>query len=220
VWVLLVGLASGQDSSRWEESIRGFEAADELNFPGQVDILFLGSSSIKLWNLESYFPGYKTLNRGFGGSQISDSLYYAERVVFPYSPRMIVFYAGDNDINAGKSPRAVFDDYLAFTSKIRQHSPQTRIIFIAIKPSLRRWHLVEKMRKTNRMIEEFSKLEPCLDFLDIDASMIGSDGRPRQELFVEDGLHLSSLGYQLWTEALIPLLHRKEGSDCATIIKQ
>ena len=216
---LLVGFSAVQDPARWEAAIREFEAADERDLQGQVDIVFLGSSSIRLWDLDHYFPGLRTLNRGFGGSQISDSLHYAERLVFPYSPKVIVFYAGDNDINFGKCPQIVFEDYRAFVTKIRRRLRNTRIIFVAIKPSLSRWHLVEKMRKANQMIEGFSKRVPCLEYLDIDGPMIGPDGRPRDELFVEDGLHLSPLGYQLWTEALIPLLHSEKGVDCATISK-
>jgi lysophospholipase L1-like esterase len=139
--------------------------------------------------------------------------------VLPYLPDVIVFYAGDNDIYAGKSPQTVFDDYRAFVTKIRKHLQKTRIIFVAIKPSLSRWHLVKEMRKANQMIEEFSELEPCLEFLDIDKPMIGLDGRPRGELFVKDGLHLSPEGYQLWTEALVPMLHSGKGSGCAYISK-
>jgi lysophospholipase L1-like esterase len=217
---LSVGFAAVQDPARWENAIREFEAADERNSPGQVEILFLGSSSIRLWDLDHYFPGLRTLNRGFGGSQISDSLHYAERLVLPYSPDVIVFYAGDNDINSGKSPQVVYEDYRAFATKIRRHLSHTRIIFVAIKPSLSRWHLVEEMRKANKMIEEFSRLDPCLEYLDIDNPMIGLDGRPRKELFVEDGLHLSTAGYQLWTEALVPLLDSGKGANCATISRR
>ena len=97
VGMISVGFAVESDPERWEDAIGAFESSDKRQFPDQVDILFLGSSSIKLWDLEEWFPGRKTLNRGFGGSQISDSLYYADRVVFPYSPGIIVFYAGDND---------------------------------------------------------------------------------------------------------------------------
>ena len=121
-----VGFAIDSDPERWESAIRQFESADKSQFPDQVDVLFLGSSSIKLWDLGKYFPGRQTLNRGFGGSQISDSLYYADRLVFPYSPSTIVFYAGDNDIAAGKSPQTVFRDYQAFVEKIHRQWPIDR----------------------------------------------------------------------------------------------
>jgi rhodanese-related sulfurtransferase/lysophospholipase L1-like esterase len=200
------GVIASQDATRWEEAIRKFEAADKKSPPGNIEALFLGSSSIKGWDLERYFPGKETLNRGFGGSQISDSLYYADRIVFPYAPRVLVFYAGDNDIAAGESPQTVFEDFQKFVSKVRSRLTETRIVFVSIKPSLKRWHLVAKMRETNRLIRQFAELEAGLDFLDIDEPMIGPDGKPRPELFAKDGLHLSSAGYQLWSDALNKLL--------------
>lgn len=208
-----IGVADVQEASRWEEAIRSFESFDKKNPPEQVELLFLGSSSIRAWDLDLYFPGRRKLNRGFGGSHISDSLFYAERIVIPYAPETIVFYAGDNDIAAGKNPKAVFNDFKEFVAKVRRHLRDTRIVFISIKPSLKRWHLVERMREANGMIREWSALEAGVEFLDVDSPMLGADGNPRRELFVEDGLHLSPEGYQLWSEALIRVLESERELD-------
>lgn len=212
--IILAGSAAGQDPSRWEVTIQELESAEKGDFAREEGILFLGSSSIRLWDLAKYFPDRQTLNRGFGGSHISDSLHYAERIVIPLAPRIIVFYAGDNDIAAGKSPETVFDDYRAFVAKILGNLPNTCIIFISIKPSLSRWRWVEEMRAANLMIQSLSASNPCLEFLDIDRLMIGDDGKPRPDLFAEDGLHLSPAGYELWTAALTPRLDLASEAEC------
>ena len=191
---------------RWESSIAKFEADDKANPPADGEIMFLGSSSIRMWDVKKWFPDLPVINRGFGGSQIADSLFYAERIVVPRKPRVIVFYAGDNDIAAGKSPERVLADYQAFVAKIHKHLPKTKIVFIPIKPSISRWKLVELGRKTNRMIQELSSKDDLLEYIEIDAPMIGDDGKPRKELFRKDGLHMSDAGYQIWTDLVMPLV--------------
>lgn len=191
---------------RWEPAIRRFEQADRKSPPPKDAILFVGSSSIVNWKTGECFPDMTTINRGFGGSAVADVLYYVDRIVIPYRPRIIVFYAGDNDIAGGAPPQRVAEDYIAFVKRVRAALPQTRIIFIAIKPSIARWKLVEKMRQANRLMAEFSRGDPRLAFVDVDAPMIGPDGRPRRDLFVPDGLHLNDKGYELWTSLLRPLL--------------
>ncbi len=192
--------------ARWESTIQEFEKQDKTNPPPRGAVLFVGSSSIRMWQLDQYFPGLAAINRGFGGSFVEDSLYYADRIVLPYAPRVIVFYAGDNDIASGKSPRQVFDDYAALVKKVLTALPQTRIVYIAIKPSPARWSLVAKMRETNRMIQDYTRKDARLAFADVDTPMIGPDGKPRPELFLDDGLHLNGEGYKLWTSLVKPLL--------------
>ena len=168
-------------TSGWEPELRKFEHYDKQSPPAPGQILFLGSSSIRLWDLKKYFPDLDALNRGFGGSHISDSLQFVDRLVFPYQPRLIVFYAGDNDIASGKSPEHVLQDYKDLVAKIHQQLPNTPIVYISIKPSLNRWEHVEKMRETNQLIQDFSATKDYLEFLDIDTPMIGEDGKPRPE---------------------------------------
>ncbi|MGQ9504379.1 MAG: GDSL-type esterase/lipase family protein [Thermogutta sp.] len=194
--------------TRWETAIAKFEEKDRAEPPPKDAILFVGSSSIVRWDVPKWFPDLVTLNRGFGGSQIHEVTYYADRIVIPYQPRVIVFYAGDNDIAAGASPEEVLDRFQQFVTKVRTSCPATPIIFISVKPSLARWHLIDSIRRANRMIEEYCRQRPSLRliFVDVDQPMLGEDGKPRAELFVKDGLHLSEEGYRLWTKLLRPVL--------------
>ncbi|MGI6454594.1 MAG: SGNH/GDSL hydrolase family protein [bacterium] len=202
--------ADQYDPTRWESTIQEFVKQDQKTGK-EADILFLGSSSIRMWNLEKSFPDMNVLNRGFGGSHIEDSVYYFDRLVLPHEPEKIVFYAGDNDINAGKSPEQVLKDYQQLVQKVREHLPETEIIYLSIKPSIARWDKVENMRKANQLIEEYSRQHENLYYVDLDTPMLGEDGKPRPELFIKDNLHLSEEGYKLWTEKVLPYL--KNGSN-------
>ena len=187
----------------FEKEILAFEKADAQSPPEKGGVLFVGSSSIRLWTtLAEDFPGVKTINRGFGGSQIAHSTRYADRIVIPYQPKTIVFYAGDNDIADGKSPEKVLADYKAFVEKVHGALPETRILFISIKPSIKRWTLVDKMREANRLIKDYTQNSEKLGFIDIFDAMLGADGTPRTELLREDGLHLTPAGYEVWREAV------------------
>jgi len=191
---------------RWEEEIQAFDDANAENPPAKGQIVFTGSSSARRWPLEESFPDLDVLNRGFGGSEISDTIYYAERFLFPLEPRIIVFYAGDNDIGHGESPESVSEDYRTFAAMVHEALPETRIAYIAVKPSLKRWNLIEQVRKANGLIQAQTEADPLADFVDIAGPMIGDDGKPRPELFVEDGLHLTAEGYALWASILRPYL--------------
>lgn len=190
--------------AKWEPAIAKFEAADAANPPEKGGVLFVGSSSIRLWDLDKSFPKLGAINRGFGGSEIADSTYFADRIVTKYEPRTIVLYAGDNDVAKGKSPERVHADFGAFVKRVRGTLPRTKIVYIAIKPSLSRWKLVEKMRKANAMIAADCAADELLVFVDIDTPMLGDDGKPRPELFKDDGLHLNKKGYALWAELIRP----------------
>jgi len=197
---------TGKTENRWEPKIRQFEEQDRVKMPPADGILFVGSSSIVGWDVARWFPDLPVINRGFGGSQIADSVHFADRIVVPYRPRVIVFYAGDNDVASGKGPGRVLADYRRFVEKVHAALPQTRIVFVAIKPSLRRWHLVDTMREANRRIREVAEEDDRLVFVDVDAPMLGDDGKPRAELFKKDGLHLSDEGYKLWSSLVRPHL--------------
>jgi lysophospholipase L1-like esterase len=194
-------------ASQWANAIRAFEEQDKKSPPPKNAILFVGSSSIRMWNLPRFFPDIRTINRGFGGSQIADSVEFAPRIVIPCRPKIIVFYAGDNDIAAGKLPKTVFKDFKAFVKVVHRRLPDTRIVFISIKPSIKRWPLVEKMREANKLIRTFIEADKRLVYVDVDKPMLGVDGKPRSELFVADGLHLSDAGYRLWTSLVLPHLN-------------
>jgi len=195
--------AEPPEKSRWEPTIARFEAQDRKSPPAKGGVLFVGSSSIRGWDLAKWFPKHKPLNRGFGGSQVADSVQFAERIILKHAPRTVVVYAGDNDIAAGKTPETVLADYRTLVKKIHASLPKTRIVYIAIKPSLSRWKLVDKMRAANALILAETKKDLRLRFVDIDKPMIGPDGKPRKELFKPDGLHLNDAGYKLWTSLVL-----------------
>ncbi len=204
--ILVCGLPAQSDVDRWEPTIREFEAREEAEPSPKGAIVFIGSSSIRFWDLAKWFPDPPVVNLGFGGSEIADSTRYADRILLPLAPRVVVLYAGDNDISMGKTPDQVASDYRAFVAKVHDPLPRTRIVFIAVKPSLARWNLVGAMRKANETIRAATAKDSRLAFVDIDTPMIGPDGKPRPELFVEDGLHLSAEGYKLWTSLVRPHL--------------
>ncbi len=203
---LLAPAAQFPAPDRWEKDIAAFEAADKAAAPPRNAILFVGSSSIRLWDLPRSFPKLPAINRGFGGSFVSDSVYFAPRIVLPYEPPIIVLYAGDNDLAAGKSPETVRDDYLAFVKLVHQRLPATRIVYLPIKPSIQRWNLIDKIREANKLIAAAAANDRRLAFVDIEPAMLGEDGKPRPELLVADGLHLSAEGYALWAALLSPHL--------------
>jgi len=198
--------AAPEGFERWEEAMQAFDKENAENSPEKGQIVFTGSSSARLWPLDKSFPDLDVLNRGFGGSEISDTIHFAERFLFPLEPRIIVFYAGDNDIGHGESPESVAEDYQTFAAMVHEALPGTRIAYIAIKPSIRRWNLIEQVREANNLIQAQTEADDLADFVDIAAPMIGDNGEPRPELFVEDGLHLTAEGYELWTSILRPYL--------------
>lgn len=194
---------------RWEATIANFEAADRESPPPADVIVFTGSSSIRFWGtLEEDFPTINVLNRGFGGSRISDIRHFSDRLILAYRPRIAVVYAGDNDIGAGRSADDVFEDYRAIAQLVRESLPETRLVFIAIKPSPRRWANAPAMREANAKISAYAETDPMLDFVDVFEPMLGGDGLPRPELYVEDQLHLSEEGYRLWRELVAPYVER------------
>lgn len=198
--------ADADPFAKWEPSIRTFEEADEKSPPPKGAALFVGSSSIRQWDVAKSFPELETINRGFGGSEVADSVHFADRIVTRYEPRTIVLYAGDNDIAKGKTPERVHADFGAFVKKVRATLPETKIVFIAIKPSISRWKLIETIRRANGLIAADCAKDDGLAFVDVDGPMLGEDGRPRAELFRDDGLHLNAEGYALWTKLLRPHL--------------
>jgi lysophospholipase L1-like esterase len=191
----------------FEADIRRFEEADAKNPPAKGGIVFVGSSSIVLWKtLKEDFPGHNVINRGFGGSQISDSIRYAHRIVTPYEPKMIVFFAGTNDIASGKSAETVFADYKAFVGKVREKLPKAPIAYISISPAPSRWDKVEIMKKANGLIKDYAQKEKNLLFVDVFSQMLDERGGPRPELFVQDQLHMNDKGYVIWRKAVGAIL--------------
>ncbi|MDX1933141.1 MAG: SGNH/GDSL hydrolase family protein [Capsulimonadales bacterium] len=192
----------------WEKAIVAFETADrEKGTPPPGGILFVGSSSIVQWKtLATDFPGLPTINRGFGGSHIPDSTFYAARIVLPYAPKTVVLYAGDNDIAAGHTSAQVTGDFQTFALKIRSALPEAKILYLAIKPSPSRWKFQDRIQAANKNIADWIGTQKNMAFVDVHTPMLGENGEPRPELYVADRLHLSPEGYKLWTQVLAPYL--------------
>jgi len=194
------------NTQRWEKAIARFTTADQTDTPAHGGIVFVGSSSIVGWKLPEFFPELRPINRGFGGSQICHSTHFLQQLVLKHRPRVVVFYAGDNDVAAGKSAERVHRDFAAFWARLHKALPETRLVYIAIKPSILRWKMAETMQEANRRIADDCKKDVRLTYIDVWQPMLGEDGQPRQELFRKDGLHLNHTGYELWTELVRPAL--------------
>jgi lysophospholipase L1-like esterase len=201
------GQAATADSGRFEAEIRQFEQADRQAPPSPGGVVFVGSSSIRMWcTLDRDFPALRVLNRGFGGSELSDVLHYAERVVVPYRPRVVVLYAGDNDLASGKTPAQVGETARQFAALVHERLPRTRLIYVAVKPSPARVQLLPQVRATNALLRAAARRDSLATYVDVYTPMLGRDGRPRAELFGGDGLHMNSAGYALWRSLLAPAL--------------
>lgn len=203
----LAGCAAEEKSpQRFESDIQRFEAKDIENPPPKDGILFTGSSTIRMWKVELSFPGLPVFNRGFGGSTYADLKYYMPRVIFPYAPRLIVLYTGDNDLAHGASVQTVFDDFKAVVDAVHEHLPNTRILLIGIKPGTARWKLWDKAQETNALFQHYAAQNPFITYVDCGKVLLGEDGLPRKDLFLEDGLHLNDKGYAEWNKIIAPLL--------------
>jgi lysophospholipase L1-like esterase len=190
---------------RWEQDIAAFEAADRVAPPPKGEVVFVGSSTIRIWDLAASFPDVKATNRGFGGSEMADSTRYVDRIVVPYAPRVVVVYAGDNDI-MGTTSEQIAIAFEQFVRAVHAKLPATRIVYIGIKPSPLRWAQVDRMRSANVVIEQFCQRDDRLAFVDVDHAMLGWDEKPRPDLYQADGLHLTPAGYQILNMLVRPFL--------------
>ncbi|GAB3781647.1 SGNH/GDSL hydrolase family protein [Dyella agri] len=212
-WLLVVSVAVAADGhppapSQWRADIDAFVAHDRIDPPPPHGVLFIGSSSIRFWTptLAGDFPGVPVIDRGFGGSAIADSTYYADRIAVPYHPALIVMYAGDNDIEEGLSPQQVAGDFRAFVARVRRDLPGAPVAYISIKPSLARWSLWPRMREANQLIRQWAVTQRDVRFVDVASRMLDAQGKPQPQLFRADGLHMSPAGYAIWIAALTTVL--------------
>jgi len=194
------------DPQRFKGEISNFEMWDAKNSFPKHAILFVGSSSIRFWETHEAFPELPIINRGFGGSEISDVLYYYDQVIGKYDPSVIVFYAGDNDIADRKPVEQVFADYTNLVTRILHDFPKVKFIYLSIKPSSSRWELWSKMEEVNNRIEAYNKRNGHLYYIDTATPLLGSDSKPDDSLFRDDHLHLKPAGYAIWNAKLQPEL--------------
>ncbi len=193
--------------SQWEPDFAQFESQDRASPPRPGSIVFVGSSSIRMWTtLDRDFPGVPVLNRGFGGSEAGDVAQFAERIVVPYKPPVVVFYAGDNDLAAGNTPAQVLAAFQSFVATMHRDLPATRIAFVSIKPSIARWAIMDKMRQANQLVRDFVRTDSRLAYVDVFTPMLDASGQPRRELYLEDGLHMTPAGYAIWRDLIAPVI--------------
>lgn len=193
--------------ARFEADIAAFEEMDRAQAPGPGGVVLVGSSSLRMWPDPATDLGAPDLvNRAFGGSTMAEVVAAAPRIVLPLAPRTVVIYAGDNDLQEGKTPAQVLADFEALRSLLRARLPAVRLVVVSVKPSPSRWALAEAMRETNAGLRAAVAADPNARFVDVFTPMLGADGQPRGELFLEDRLHLNATGYALWAQRIAPAL--------------
>jgi len=194
-------------SPAWGADMARFAAEDAARPPPADPVVFAGSSSFRMWDsLESDFPGMPVLNRGFGGSQVRDLVWHADQVALRYRPRVLLIYAGENDIDSGRSPQQVLADTQVLLERVRTALPDTRIIWVSIKPSPARAAQWPRQREANALVQAWLRTQPGTRYVDVATPMLDSSGQPRGELFIADRLHMDAAGYAIWRAAIAPLL--------------
>ena len=199
---------NAQQSAFWND-IQNFKKQDSIHFPPKNAILFVGSSSFTKWtDVQNYFPGYKIINRGFGGSSLPDVIRYADDIIFPYHPKQIIIYCGENDLAASDTVTSliVFNRFKKLFVLIMKKMPEVPIVFISLKPSPSRRRLMPRMEAANKMIKEFLAKKTKTGFVDVYHKMLKPDGTPMDDIFLEDNLHMSAKGYRIWQKEIQPYL--------------
>lgn len=192
----------------WQD-IQHFRHLDSVQPPPAHPILFVGSSSFTKWtDVQNYFPGYTILNRGFGGSTLNDLLRYEEDVIFKYDPKQIVIYCGENDIASSDTVTSAvaFDRFKKLYAEIRAMYPDVPVVYISMKPTPSRWQLRDRMMQSNKLIRNYLKKEKNAQFVNVWNAMLGPDGKPKPDIFIEDNLHMNAKGYAIWQKILQPYL--------------
>ena len=198
----------------YEKDIRAFEAADKTNPPPPGAILLAGDSQFTKWKaVHEDLPEYRIINRGFGGSKMSDLLFYTDRIVLPYKPRMIVINEGGNDIHGGRTPEQLLADMTNFVGRVQKVLPDTVIVFGGLTPSPARWSETDTRLRFNRMLKDYLGRGKNLVYLDLFDAFLGADGKPDEKLFLEDKLHNSAAGYAVRARLMRPVLGRPDFPD-------
>lgn len=207
--LLLVCFINAVSAQPFADEIAAFKKEDSLGFPVQHQILFIGSSSFRLLrDTATLFPGYKILNRAFGGSTLEDVIRWRYETIFPYQPRQIVMYCGENDFASSDTVTVdvVVKCFKTLFQLIRAKYPAVPFVFVSIKPSPSRIHLINKVKAANQIIEAYLKSKPNTRFVNVFDAMLNADGTPDETLFKEDRLHMNPKGYAIWKQKLLPVL--------------
>ncbi len=192
---------------RFEDEIKKYEEADQAQMPPKGGVLFVGSSSIRMWaTVPQDFAPLPAFNRGFGGSTTPEVMHYAKRIVYKYEPSVIVYYCGENDIASDTPPQVAFQNFKKFIGETEKNLANATVVFISAKPSASRWALWKDIQQFNSMVELFAQNRPNLRYVDITKELLGANGQPDPSLFVEDKLHLNASGYAKWAAVLKPIV--------------
>lgn len=194
------------DPERFASEIRAFTAYDAKNASPAGSILFTGSSSVRMWPTAQAFPGLPVVNRGFGGSHITDLMHYYGELVSPHDPEVIVLYVGDNDVASGLPVERVMADYEGLLERLRGDFPEAHVVFLSVKLCNSRWDFREQVREVNRRVREMHETSDRLHYADVAGVLLGEDGIPDDSLFLSDRLHLNAQGYERWNRVLAGVL--------------
>lgn len=209
LWVFIFN-SSIAYSQPFKNEIDAFKRSDSISMPAFGGIVFAGSSSFRMWkDINKTFPDYPIINRGFGGSSLTDVIYYAEETILKYKPKQIFIYCGENDIagNSTTTADTVLQRFKSLYSIIREKlNNKTEVVFVSIKPSVSRWHLEKIFNESNELIKDFLSKEKNATFLDVHTSMLTSDGNVMKDIFIGDNLHMNSKGYKIWESLIRPML--------------
>lgn len=210
IFLLLSAVFSYAQTVPFQNEINDFKREDSFHAPSKNAILFIGSSSFRMWSdVQNYFPGYPIINRGFGGSQLSDVIHFAPDIIYPYQPKQVVIYCGDNDLAADTSlsGRDVFERFETLYKGIRKNlGKKVSVVYVSIKPSPSRESLLPKMIIANTLIEQYLSREKNTAFVDVFHPMLDANGKMRPELYKDDMLHMKPEGYAIWKRAIEPYL--------------
>ena len=208
------GAVEYPDPERFRGAIDAFLAAEAETPTSKGAIVATGSSSMRGWHrrIAADLAPLQVIPRGFGGSNMADVLHFVEELVLRHEPRAVLLYEGDNDIALGGSPERVLGDFDAVAKAIHERLPETRIYIIAVKPSLSRWHMWEAMQAVNAGFAERAEADARLTFIDVATPMLNDAGEPKPEIFIRDGLHMNGAGYDIWRDAVRPVLLAGEGN--------
>ena len=194
-------------ANRFEKNVAAYEAADKAAPPPQGAVLLVGDSQFYRWKtLAEDLPGYTIVNRGIDSFSMTDVVFFADRLVLPYKPRLIVVHAGGNDVNSGRTAAQVLGDFQAFVRKVRETLPSVPIAFSSVTPGPGRWSQAAVRRETNSGIKAYVASDPRLVYIDLWNAMLGPDGGPREDLWVEDRIHPNHAGYELRARIMRPIL--------------
>jgi lysophospholipase L1-like esterase len=207
---MLTSSAQTSTAIPFQDEIDAFIKKDSIQMPAANSILFVGSSSFNYWkDISNYFPGYPIINRGFGGSSLTDVIHFKQETILKYKPKQIYIYCGENDIAASDTitPQIVFERFKTLYTIIRTHlGNKVPVLYVSIKPSVARWSMENKFVAANALIRNYINKQKHTQFLDVHSAMLDTNGEVFKDIFIGDKLHMNAKGYSIWQKIIAPTL--------------